>query len=653
MPIVLDETTRAAYLAQSLASSRASLVVSALTAPVTVEVRDGNDGLRALGTMAAPWATSSGSTITVGQVTGAGISVTSGGVPDANWYCQFRGANGRFVRGTFGLAASGADFQWSLSSFATGSRGTLAAVSLSTQGAPEIVVDPVVFGSAQVGQTLSTTTGSWTGFPTSYSYGWQRSASGTSAWSDVAGAAGASYVQQQADLAQFLRSFVVASNSSGSSSRAFGTVAGPVAAAGALPLVQSSDMRYLGAFRLPFTGDPSYAFGGQALAFNPGGNGGAGSLFMVARTGGSIGEITIPELVDVTGTNSITALRQAQHIQFPSTSGFLQFTNSHISAERKLKGLLVHSGQLIAACDADYPSAGIPPTATHLKMPLNLATTNQYQGPYKVAGTGDWNANSNDYDYSLGRLWSGYMCHVPAEWQGQLGGPCITGNVGDSIVAQASDGPSALAFDPSQLSAGPVSGQKLLCYPPGFPLYDTLANAGTGQFNTPWNWASIVSGACIPNGTRSILFIGTHGVGELIYGTPTTDWTLHNTPNGTTGFNFVYDPAQPTGNGEHAYPYRYSVWAYDLNDLAAVKAGTKTPHELRPYQRWEFTLPFEGSRERLTPDPNPDSHHIGGCAYDPATRRLYVTQGMGGFGARDVAGFPIIHVFEIASAVPA
>jgi len=88
--------------------------------------------------MAAPWATASGATITVGEVTGVGLLVTTGGAPDANWYCQFRSGS-RFVRGSFGVAGSGRDFVWSLASFQTGNRGTLGTVVLTATGAAVVV----------------------------------------------------------------------------------------------------------------------------------------------------------------------------------------------------------------------------------------------------------------------------------------------------------------------------------------------------------------------------------------------------------------------------------------------------------------------------------------------------------------------------------
>lgn len=150
MAILLDETTKGGYDALTLASDRAAYVVASLTGTVAVEVYDSINVLRASGTMQSPWATSSGSTITVGEVTGAGINVTSGGVPDALWYCQFKSGT-RFVRGTFGVQGSGRDFTWSLSAFETGSRGTIGTVVMSSTGS-------VVTNSPPVWTTVPTIT---------------------------------------------------------------------------------------------------------------------------------------------------------------------------------------------------------------------------------------------------------------------------------------------------------------------------------------------------------------------------------------------------------------------------------------------------------------------------------------------------------------
>lgn len=160
MAILLDEATKSGYDALTLASDRAAYVVASLTGTVSIEVYDSINVLRASGTMQSPWATASGSTITVGEVTGAGINVTSGGVPGALWYCQFKSGT-RFVRGTFGVQGSGRDFTWSLSSFQTGSRGSLGTVVMSSTGSV-ITNSPPVWTTVP---TITITRGTSISFP--------------------------------------------------------------------------------------------------------------------------------------------------------------------------------------------------------------------------------------------------------------------------------------------------------------------------------------------------------------------------------------------------------------------------------------------------------------------------------------------------------
>jgi hypothetical protein len=67
--------------------------------------------------------------------------------------------------------------------------------------------------------------------------------------------------------------------------------------------------------------------------------------------------------------------------------------------------------------------------------------------------------------------------------------------------------------------------------------------------------------------------------------------------------------------GPHAFPYSSQIWAYDLNDLAAVKAGQKQPWEVVPYGVWPISLP--------TPELQA---LIGGVGYDAARQTLYLSQ---------------------------
>jgi subtilisin family serine protease len=108
---------------------------------------------------------------------------------------------------------------------ATNSGGSSSATSAPTSSVTVIALSPpanislpAVSGIAQQGQTLSATSGSWSGSPTSYTYQWQRCSS--SGCATVAGATSSTYVLGSADVGSLLEVSVKASNSAGSSSAA-------------------------------------------------------------------------------------------------------------------------------------------------------------------------------------------------------------------------------------------------------------------------------------------------------------------------------------------------------------------------------------------------------------------------------------------------
>lgn len=86
---------------------------------------------------------------------------------------------------------------------------------LGGAGGPSIPVNtvaPVVTGTAQVGQTLSCTTGTWTGkAPITYTYQWQYGVSNT----NISGQTSSTYVIQSAYVGQTIRCLVTATNSIG------------------------------------------------------------------------------------------------------------------------------------------------------------------------------------------------------------------------------------------------------------------------------------------------------------------------------------------------------------------------------------------------------------------------------------------------------
>jgi hypothetical protein len=96
---------------------------------------------------------------------------------------------------------------------------------------------PVVSGTAQQNQTLSTSTGSWSGTtPLTYAYQWQRCGSGGGSCVPISGATAASYVLAAADVGSTLRASVTASNSAGSATAS----SDATTVVGALPTASSS-----------------------------------------------------------------------------------------------------------------------------------------------------------------------------------------------------------------------------------------------------------------------------------------------------------------------------------------------------------------------------------------------------------------------------
>lgn len=97
---------------------------------------------------------------------------------------------------------------------ATNSVGSTSASSnsiIATATAPVNTVAPVISGTAVVGQTLSSTTGTWTGTPTiTYAYQWKRNGS------NIASATSSTYTLVQADATFAITCAVTATNVAGS-----------------------------------------------------------------------------------------------------------------------------------------------------------------------------------------------------------------------------------------------------------------------------------------------------------------------------------------------------------------------------------------------------------------------------------------------------
>lgn len=171
----------------------------------------------------------------------------------------------------------------------------------STMSAPTNTVLPAISGAAQVGQTLSSSTGTWTGFPTAYFYQWRRNGS------SIAGATAATYLIGTSDVGTVITVAVTAVNGAGSSTPAISAGTSAVSEAFSAPVNTSVPLisgvpevgQTLSATTGAWTGNPTPTYAYQWVR-GASDIGGATSAIYVAQSA----DIGSTLRVRVTATNS-------------------------------------------------------------------------------------------------------------------------------------------------------------------------------------------------------------------------------------------------------------------------------------------------------------------------------------------------------------
>jgi hypothetical protein len=97
----------------------------------------------------------------------------------------------------------------------------------TTAPGPINTVNPVISGTAEVGQVLTTTNGTWTGTPTiTFAYQWTRNGE------SISGATSSTYTVQSADQGFQIRCRVTATNPDGSRNATSNAISIPAAPSG-------------------------------------------------------------------------------------------------------------------------------------------------------------------------------------------------------------------------------------------------------------------------------------------------------------------------------------------------------------------------------------------------------------------------------------
>jgi hypothetical protein len=375
-----------------------------------------------------------------------------------------------------------------------------------------------------------------------------------------------------------------------------------------LPLLSSISLEYVGGFRVPAetVKGLNFSYGGQAVAYDAMTN----SLYISSQN--SVAEVSIPSPIDSGDVNDLPFATFLQPFNDP-TEGHLRDV---YDGDVKMDSLMIFGNRL-------YGTAYIYFDAGNAQRVSHFSRSRQLNQPSFSGWSQVWEQGRSGFV-------AGMMAPVPSEWQAKLGGPAVTGQCCIPIISRTSNGPSAFTFDPTKIGQPTVSATALLYYPDDHATLGTWS--GSSASNLTFGSTTEILGVALIAGTRTMLYIGRNGTGENCYGEGTSDQSLVGKTS-PEGGPYCYDPTNHY-KASHAYPYRYQIWAYDLNDLAAVKAGKKRPWDATPYGVWPLNFPIPELTVRL-----------GGVAYDSQRQLLYVSQ-----MRADTDGYanrPLIHTFQV------
>lgn len=343
-------------------------------------------------------------------------------------------------------------------------------------------------------------------------------------------------------------------------------------------------LTYVGAWRFPQTTNGAsaqgYNFGPTGLAYDTSSN-----TFFAGDSFNHLAEISNPTPL----TGAVSGLNTATYVQnfADAFDGSLTSEGPYDPNEPTIQqGVYVQDATHIvvtAVRNYDGGLSGGNQREGHYRRPRNLST----------AGTGLWHTVAGDHQQGLV---AGFMAPYS-------GGMALTGNCCLSVITRTSYGPSAWVFDPS--SDTNTGATPLVYYP------DAHRTLGEWSSQNTYYGAVTQANHMVVIDDK-LVFIGVNGRGPYCYGFPTHDKALAGTQ--VPGFEpeiYCYD-MHVTDKGQLNSEYYYQIWSYTLSDLA-----TGSPWDHIPTIQ-DLVTPYTPGTNRL--------YKIGGIAYNPATRLLYVAQ---------------------------
>ncbi|MBW2530615.1 MAG: hypothetical protein JRI55_04000 [Deltaproteobacteria bacterium] len=364
----------------------------------------------------------------------------------------------------------------------------------------------------------------------------------------------------------------------------------PAKPAGPSARLTPADLAYQGAIRLP----DAFDWGARGLAFAPGDQGGSLLVLGHDQRPAEFARVSIPAPAksrDLASLPRARMLDPMRNFDGSIVEGVNEVAPFASGIELVPKRGSQKTDKLYGAIDNWYGVVD----ESHATIWMSEPDGSSPRGPFHV---GPRKAPFH------GNRAGSFLFAVPAWYaDAYLGGrTLVTGKARGAFGG--SQGPSLFAFRPWDADeptgnldavamlyyrirypecAGPNVGDPKRCDFPGFTMCDE------------WEGASFLEHGA----KRAIVIVGKKGLGPNHYGEPPRAGTCES------------------DKGYHCDPYERQVLLYDVDELGAAAQGKREPWTVLPYATWR-------PKELLVQGPT--CGQVGGVAFDPASRRLFVIE---------------------------
>jgi hypothetical protein len=401
-------------------------------------------------------------------------------------------------------------------------------------------------------------------------------------------------------------------------------------------LIQSEDLVYIGAFRLPEgSNDSNWEYSGYAMTYYPDGDpngpddGFPGSLFILGHDHHQlISEISIPVPVN-SPTRNLSEVSTAETLQpfRDITGGKFGYLEIPRTGLEYLPPQGEQSSGKLFFCWGQHMEFEFVPT--HGWSELQLSTP-QPAGLWSLGGYPNY--VTNDYLFEIPEVWAS---------KNTPGLRLATGRFRDGTWSGL--GPSLLAIGPWLEGNPPAPGITLNYVTPlllygiaesGVPEISSSDEMRMVMFSEPDEWSG---GAWLSTGNRSaVIFVGTKAVGESWYGF--SNGVVYPI-SGDPGEKYPEVPPWPhDARGWWSDDIEAQIIFYNPEDLAAVAGGALETWGPQPYasltiDEYLFDPGFDYERQKR--------YLVGAISFDRTNGYLYIVE------RRADEDKSIVHVFEI------